>query len=277
MTSTTDRRVQLQKFGKHRVGVLGAAVVAASVVAFGSAGIAHAYTVVNNTGYDVLYGSYTDWTAPTLPNGASLSYGNSGTADFYMWENAQYKAADPRYAAAQWTVTWGLNAKGAKFAQGEGTGAGTFLHQGGPQMGYDTPQIATLTLGGTENRPGPYGPIAGANDPSFNFDPNKVVTCYNCPGPESFVPTYFDSVPPIRTRGAIIVVNEKPMKIWNPRTNPLRGVAAKPTAPVSSVAAVSPVSSTLSAQQQSVAKTATPHRAAARRAAVTASRSAPLA
>jgi hypothetical protein len=258
MTSTTDRRVQSQKFGKHRVGVLGAAVVAASVVAFGSAGIAHAYTIVNNTGYDLNDGfrngaslSYPD---PAPPIGEAPGSPGSGSAHFSM-------SANDQHPAAQWSLYWELDQWASRTSHGDAEGAGSFLYQEDAVMYTPTPWTEYLTLGGK----------------STSFYNENIVTCANCPGPESvsFVRTNFAWGPPIRTRGAVIVVNEKPVKIWGPRSSTVRGVVPKGPAPQAPVAAVSPVSSTLSAQQQSVAKTATPHRAAARRAAVTASRSAP--
>jgi len=249
MTSTTDRRVQLQKFGKHRVGVLGAAVVAASVVAFGSAGIAHAYTIVNNTGWAIVGSS-----GLRLPNGGTWNTDQSG-GDFQLVGDS----------STSWHLDWNAGEPDPGFTYGTTTGSASFTPIPFDSFNSPMPTTEYLTLGGTTK--------------SFVNSPCRTTGgggWYASGGNSvSFVRTNFAWGPPIRTRGAVIVVNEKPMKIWGPQTSPVRGVVPKGPAPQAPVAAVSPVSSTLPAQPQSVAKTATPHRAAARRAAVTASRSAP--
>ncbi len=250
MTSTTGRMAQSQKFGKHLVGVLGAAVAAAAAVTSGSAGIAHAYTVVNNTGSDVVAGR------------DGLRVGNGGT-----W-NTDQSGGDFSLvgdSSTSWSLDWGVAGRPG-FTSGSTTGSASFTPIPFDKFGLAMPTTEYLTLGGTThsfyNSPCFGGPCGGGWSASGG---NTV----------SFVRTNFAWGPPIRTRGAVIVVNEKPVKIWGPQTTPVRGVVPKGPAPQAPVAAVSPVSSTLPAQPQSVAKTATPHRAAARRAAVTASRSAP--
>ena len=267
ITPAARRRVQSQIFAKTSAGVLGAVVAATAAVTFGSAGIAQAcednnttapFTscvyVQNNTGYTV-YSSGGNLGAQTIGDGTTFSdavpMGDEFSFTFTMPENANY-------AASTWTLTYdyetGSFPATAGWASGRASSPASF--------GTHTTTNESLTLGGA----------------THSFTGRGPSTCGNCvAGAVAPVRVNYASETPSNTRGTVIVVNEKPMKIWGPRTNPSQGVAAKPIAPVSVVAAVSPVSSTLPAQTQSAAKTGTPHRAVSSRAAVTASKSAPFA
>ena len=243
--------------------MLGAAVAATAAVTFGSAGIAQACVsnqsggdsaysscayVLNNTGYTV-YSSGGNLGAQTIGDGTTFSdavtMGSEFSFTFTMPENANY-------AASTWTLNYNYPASGdltgvfgwtsgsASSPASFGTPTTTVLYSSPTQI---------LTLGGASHS------LSGSG---------SKFKCGECTV-SSVGQVNYASETPSNRRGTIIVVNEKLMKIWNPRTNPLRGLAAKLTAPASPVAAVSPVSSTLPAQPQSVAKTATPHRAASRR------------
>ena len=269
ITNTTRHRVQPKTFAKTSAGVLGAVVAATAAVTFGSAGIAQACTdgsdpitscvyVQNNTGYTV-YSSGGNLGAQTIGDGTTFSdavpYGDEFNFTFTMPENANY-------AASTWTLTYDYET--GNFPTTAGWASGSAPHPA--SFGTHTTTSQSLTLGGTLHSFTGHGPNpCSASASTCGSDTTTAVAP---------VRVNYASETPSNTRGTIIVVNEKPMKIWNPRTNPLRGAAAKPTAPVSVGEEVSPVSSTLPAQPQSVAKTATPHRAASPRAAVTASRSA---
>lgn len=273
ITTTTRHRVQPKTFAKTGVGVLGAAIAATAAVTFGSAGIAQAcdsnqaggesvYTscayVQNNTGYTV-YSSGGNLGAQAIATGATFGdavpMGSEYNFTFTMPENANY-------AASTWTLNYNYPASGdltAVFGWTSGSASSP--------ASFGTPTTTEVYSGPTE-----ILTLGGASHSlkSYNYG------CGQCTFGSVGQVNYASETPGNR-RGTVIVVNEMKQKIWNPRTNPLRGVAEKPTAPVSAVAAVSPVSSTLPAQPQSVAKTATPHRAASPRAAVTASGSAPSA
>jgi hypothetical protein len=239
---------------------LGAAVAATAAVTFGSAGIASAVycadevgcvtaQVVNNTGYTVYSSGGTTTANQPLASGSTLvddavAINTTVIYTFTMPENADT-------AASSWTLTYEYAA--GSFPNGYGWSSGSAPSPG--SFGTSTIiggwKTEELTLGG--------------NTHSFANEGGNCKNCFSLDVTDSTGRVNYASETPSNTRGTIIVVNEKPMKIWNPRTNPLRGLAAKLTAPASPVAAVSPVSSTLPAQPQSVAKTATPHRAAARR------------
>jgi len=242
---------------------MGAAIAATAAVTFGSAGIAQACTdgsypftacvyVQNNTGYTVYSTGGTSTAGATLGDSATFTYnvpmGESVIFTFTMPENTSY-------AAATWTLTYDYQTGNFPATLGWASGSASSPASFGTK-GTDN---ESLTLGGA----------------THSFTGNGPSTCKTCISSVAPVRVNYASETPSNKRGTVIVVNEKKQKIWNPRTNPPRGVAAKPTAPVSAVAAASPVSSTVPDKPQSLAKTATPHRAASSRAAVTASRSAP--
>jgi hypothetical protein len=205
--------------------------------------------VQNNTGYTVYSYGGTSTPGATITNGAtfqaSVVMGDEVIYTFTMPENANTAASTWTliydYESSEFPTKVGFTSGSAPYPASFGWWTKSTLIEKGTgtvmlTLGQDTHSFGTTAtsvgLSGTEPSVGQVGHIA--ETPNYN-------------------------------RGSIIVKNSRPMKIWNPRTNPLRGVAAKPTAPVSVGEEVSPVSSTLPAQPQSVAKTATPHSAASRR------------
>jgi len=247
--------------------VLGAAVAATAAVTFGSAGTASAFTIYNSTGYTLSTSVENQGDNETLANNSSYSWPDLFITSLPTTVNYTFTTGPLSHyvgntliveSGCTWTVSDSYS--GIYSGKPQVTVTQTIygsVASGDPQASFQLgDSIVDLTIGGItqsfENTPFQTqaydvtvgsSSIAGASDPQV--------------GHIGATPNY--------KRGAIITKNDLPMKIWNARTNPLRGLAAKPTAPVSVGEEVSPVSSTLPAQPQSVAKTATPHRAAARR------------
>ncbi len=263
MTSPTDRRIQPQKFEKVCAGVLGAAVTAAAAVTCWSAGIASACAdpsigcatakVLNNTGYTVYSSGGTTTANQPLANGStfvddSVAMYSEVIYTFTMPENANT-------AASAWTLTFDYEAGSLPNGVGWSSGSAPYPASFGTPTTSEGVTTEKLTL--------------GQNTHSFTHTGGGGGVDVSAVLPTSTTGSTgrvnYASETPSNTRGTIIVVNDQPMKIWNPRTNPSRGVAAKLTAPVSSVAAVSLGSSTLPSQPQSAAKAAAPNRTAARR------------
>lgn len=202
--------------------------------------------VQNNTGYTI-YSNVTAVTSGTstnpvlLANGATVGYAVA-TYDAAIFTFTMPASATT--AAVNWSMTYDYQYNGStviEWTAGSASSPGSF----GTQL---TKGVVNLTLGGDIN--------------SFAYQ-SAGSSKLTVSGVDPVVGGTVGSVAP--ARGSFVTVNARQMKIWGPRTNPLRGVAAKPTAPVSVGEEVSPVSSTLPAQSQSVAKTATPHRVASRR------------
>ena len=253
--------------------MLGAVVAATAAVTFGSAGIASAdcssssvisnwnsYTclqIQNFTGYE-MFDEYNNQ-APIAP-GEVVYYTSypSEVMNLFFAINPNPNTPD----GGGWYLTF-INSTPGAWALSNGFSSGSTF--GSASFDSNTDSLGqTLTLGGSTT--------AFTNAPPNDEDWSVL--------PVTGVPSTTTGVPSTTShpRGTIVRFSrQKSVKVWGPRTNPLRGVAAKPTAPVSVGEEVSPVSSTLPAQTRSVAKTATPHRVASPRAAVTASGSAPSA
>jgi len=261
MTSITRRRVQSPKVAKVSVGVLGSAVAAISAVTFGNAGIASACTpsasapftacayVMNNTGYTVYSYGGTSTPGATITNGAtfqaSVVMGDEVIYTFTMPEN-------PNTAASTWTLIYdyessefptkvGFTSGSAPYPASFGWWTKSTLIEKGTgtamlTLGQDTHSFGTTAtsvgLSGTEPSVGQVGHTA--ETPNYN-------------------------------RGSIIVKNSRPMKIWNARTNPSRGVAAIAPGKVWSTAAVNPDSAPVAAQAQSLTKPVAQRRVASHR------------
>jgi hypothetical protein len=241
MTSTTGRRIQPQKFRKVCAGLLGAAVVAAATVTCGSAGIASACPigaqcneVQNSTGYTVY-----DNDNSAIPTGVTVSYSTlAGTVRVLTFT----MPANSNSVTASWTLTY-ANGAGA-LPNGYGYTSGSAPAPA--SFGYldDASLIETLTLGGvTHSFDNGGGGKGGGGTVISSAAPSGGVRQVN-----------YASGTPSNTRGTVIVVNEKPVKIWNPRMNRGARVVASLVAPVSSVAADSPVASSIPTQAPSAAK-----------------------
>lgn len=264
--------------------MLGAAVAATAAVTFGSAGTASAFTIYNSTGYTLSTSVENQGDNETLANNSSYSWPDLFITSLPTTVNYTFTTGPLSHyvgntliveSGCTWTVSDSYS--GIYSGKPQVTVTQTIygsVASGDPQASFQLgDSIVDLTIGGItqsfENTPFQTqaydvtvgsSSIAGASDPQVGLTVGgSSLAAASAPqvGHIGATPNY--------KRGAIITKNDLPMKIWNARTNPLRGLAAKPTAPVSVGEEVSPVSSTLPAQPQSVAKTATPHRAAARR------------